>query len=258
MIDTSGSRRAVLAVIVAVVTVSGCVQGSSTNLESGFQTDYTETEFNRSGYEIYRTALEKAGNVSDYSVESENRMAMNLPLFSVSVNMTSEGSFHEENSTINTSGSMTFGAFGRSNSTEFTSSIETSGNSSELLTGIMSETNTTERPAYSREKLGITLEALQDIEIRNATPLGVNSDGEKVLRVDPNRTSLMKNSENIFEVHSPIQKSTDGKGMGKAPKLSEINAYLWIGEDNVPEKFAYYGSSGEGMVQVRSVTDYSP
>ncbi len=257
MIDTSGSRGTVLAVIVAVVTVSGCVQGSSTNLESGFQTDSTETDFNRSGSEIYTAALEKAGNVSEYSVESENKMAMNLPVFSVSVNMTSKGDFQEENSTINTSGSMTFGAFGRSNSTEFTSSVETSGNSSKISTGVMSETNATERQAYSRERLGVTLEALQEIELRNVTPLGVTGDGETVLKIQPNSTQLMKNSGNIFEVHSPVQESTDGQRMEQAPIFTEINAYLWIGEDSTPEKFAYYGSANKGALQVRSVTDYS-
>jgi len=45
--------------------------------------------------------------------------------------------------------------------------------------------------------------------------------------------------------------------MSKLESFEMAEAYLWTGrEDMIPSRFAYYGSSGNGSIQVRSVTNY--
>jgi hypothetical protein len=113
---------------------------------------------------------------------------------------------------------------------------------------------------YGRDGLGLSLEAVEEIDVEDASVLGVaNLSGEEslLLELDVNASSLMRNSEDIFEVHSLIGKSTDGEGMDEVSSFNETEAYLWADRENLaPSKFAYYGSAGEGMIQARSVTEF--
>lgn len=256
------TRITLLVLLASIVVASGCVQNSSTDLNPDFQLDYEESDFNRSGGEMYQEVMSKSANVSDYRVEADNRMAMNLPIISVSVNMTSEGVYQENSSEINSSGTLEFNIAGKSNSTDFTMQVENSGNSTMITRQLRSNNSTTAVERYSDERLGISLEALENIEVENASILGtsqLNGEESILLELEANSTSLMKNSENIFEVHSPIQESGEGgQGMEQIGSFDQSKAYLWIEEDEfTPRKFAYYGSAGNGAVQVRSVTQYN-
>lgn len=260
MIEIDNSRGALFVLLAAVVVSSGCIQGSSTNLNSDLGLDYNEVNLEESGQNIFQQSMNRADNLSEYSVESENKMALNLPGISISVNMTSDGVFSQEGSGVNTSGTMGLNFAGNSNSTEFTTSVETSENGSEVFRESMGEKNRTQEN-YSREDLGFTLEALNEIDVENASVLGVsNISGEEdiLLDLEVNSSDLMRNSEAIFEVHSIVQESTDsGEELDSSGSFNETEAYLWTDrEDRTPSKFAYYGSARNGSIQVRSVTHY--
>lgn len=254
------SRGLLFVFLTAVVISSGCIQDSSTNLNSNFGLDYSATSVNSSGMDVFQDSMSRAGNVSNYTVESDNRMAMNLPGVSISVNMTSNGVF-KDISEVNTTGSMGFSFAGNSNSTEFTTQVRSMENGSEIFRTVMDEENRSEAESYSREELGITLEALKEIGVENVSVLGISSLGGEeniLLDLDVNKSDLMRNSEQIFEVHSIVQESTDeGRGMESVKRFNETKAYLWADrEDGMPSKFAYYGSVDNGTIQVRSVTEY--
>jgi hypothetical protein len=260
MTELGNSSGAFFVLLAAVVVSSGCIQGSSTNLNPDFGLDYSEVNLEESGQNIFQQSMNRADNLSEYSVESENKMAMNLPGISISVNMTSDGVFSQEGSDVNTSGVMGLNFAGNSNSTEFTTRVRTDRNGTEVVRESMGEENRTEE-SYSREDLGFTLEALNEVDVENASVLGVsNVSGEEniLLDLEVNSSDLMRNSEAIFEVHSIVMESTDsGEGLESSTAFNETEAYLWTDrEDRTPSKFAYYGSADNGSIQVRSVTEY--
>jgi hypothetical protein len=261
MTGLGNSRGALFVLLAAVVVSSGCIQGSSTNLNPDFRLDYSEVDLEESGQNILQESLNRGDNLSEYSVESENRMALNLPGFSVSVNMTSDGVFSQESSDVNTSGVMGLNFAGDANSTEFTTRVRTSENGTEVVRESMGEENRTEEN-YSRKDLGFTLEALNEVEVENVSVLGVsNVSGEEniLLDLEVSSSDLMRNSETIFQVHSIVTESTDsGEGLESSTSFNQTEAYLWTDrEDRTPSKFAYYGSAENGSIQVRSVTEYS-
>ena len=250
MVDFDCSRSILFCVIIGVVAVSGCVQSSSTDLKSDFDLTHQDLDSDATGYELYQDSISQISTVSNYSVESDSSMAMNMPVISFSANMSSEGAFSQENYRINTSGNMNFNFAGRSNSTEFETSLVPSGNKTEIYSKIESK-NT-----------GISLEALKDVDIENASLIGsaqVNGENSTLIDLEVNSSSLVKNSEDIFEKLSLIQKSSEkGQGLSDLGGFNTSSAYLWINQDNkLPAKFAYYGSVNNGSLQVRSVTEYT-
>jgi len=254
------SSRAILVLLTTVVAASGCIQSSSTDLNPDFDLEHSEVDVNSSGMEIYQASVAES-NFSGYSVDSDNRMAMNLPVFSVAVNLTSEGLFENDSYDVNSSGTMRFGFGQNSNSTEFQTQISSDGSSSEIVKQVGSRENSTENK-YSRQDLGLTMEAFKEIKVEDASVLGVsNISGEEnlLLNLTFNESDLMRNSEKIFEAHSPVQESTDqGEDMSDAASFKESEAYLWVDrEDQSISRFAYYGSAQDGSLQVRSVTEYS-
>lgn len=236
--------------ILAVVVSSGCIQSDSRNLEPDFDLEANDTSVNSSGLEIYRASMSSAENMSDYSLESDNRMAMNLPGVSISVNMTSEGEFGESPG-VNSSGTMGFNFAGNSNSTDFSTQLVSEGQEFRRKDG---------NEGYTREELGFTLEAIDEIKVKEASVLGVtdlNGEENILLSLDVNETDLMRNSEAVFEAHSVVQESTDSQeDLGDIQDLDVAEVYLWTGQYRAPSKFAYYGSADNGTIQVRSVTEY--
>jgi len=260
MTKLGNSHGVFFMLLMAVVVSSGCIETDSTDLGSDFNLDYDRVELNSTGQSVYQDSLSRGENVSEYEVESDNRMAMKFPGVSISVNMTSEGVF-DDVSEVNTSGFMGFNFIGNSNSTEFNTMVRSTDNGSETFQRIMGKENRSEGESYGREELGITLEALNEVEVEGASVLGVsNQSGEEniLLELEVNNSDLMRNSEQIFEVHSVVRESTDsGEGMESAGSFNETKAYLWTNrEDRTPSKFAYYGSVDNGTIQVRSVTEY--
>ena len=258
MLDRINPHRLSFMLLAAVVVASGCVQNSSTNFKSDFELDYEDIELNESGQDLYQTSMSQIDNTSSYSIKADNRMAMNLPVISLSVNMSSEGVFETEASDINSSGTISLGIGGNTNSTEFSRRVQTSENG----TVITVDENSTEMEKYRMEELGVSLEALKSINVHNVSVLGItNLDGEETILMDLNVNSseLMSNSESIFEVHSPVQESAEnGQGMEEIGGFNESKVYLWIEKDSkAPSKFAYFGSANNGALQVRSVTEYS-
>jgi len=172
--------------------------------------------------------------------------------------MSSEGVFEKDSSEINSSGTLDLGLGDKSNSTTFNTNVKTSENGTVITT----DGNRTQTQKYTREKLGVSLEALKDIKVNNASVLGVtqlNGEENILLELEVNSSDLMTNSEHIFEVHSPVQESVeDGQEMNQIKSFNKSKAYLWIDRDSqIPSKFAYYGSANQDALQVRSVTEYS-
>lgn len=261
MTDFDCSRKILLFVLAAAVVASGCVQSSSTDLKSDFDLTHQDVEYDSTGYGLYQESMSHISNYSSYRSESDSSMAMNMPLISISANISSEGVFSQENYEINTSGSMTFNVAGRSNSTEFETRLVSSGNETELFREIRNGGNSTEISKIDRKKLGVSLEALEQVEVENASIIGrsqVNGENSTLLKLDTNSSSLARNSENLFEKLSVIQKSSeDGQDLSDLGGFNKSSAYLWINEnDNLPMKFAYYGSVDKGSIQVISVTEY--
>ena len=252
--------KAVLLVIAAIAAASGCLQTDTANLESDFNTTHEPAEINRSATALYQDSMSAVENTESYDVEADNRMVMNLPVFGVAVNMTSEGEFEPESSDINTTGSMRFSFGSNSNSTEFTHRVRTDGNSTVSYSGTEGDQNRTETEKYSREELGVSLESLRDIEAENASLLGeaqLNGEQTFLLELNANSTDLMESSASVFEKHSPVQESSDRQNMEELGSFDEQEVYLWISQDSfMPAKFAYYGSASQGSIQVRSVTEY--
>ena len=260
MIELDNSHGVFVVLLAAVVVSSGCIESSSTNLEPDFDLEYEDVSVNSSGNDLYRESMSRTANISDYGVDADNKMVMNLPVIGVSVNMTSNGVFEEESYEVNSTGNIKFNFGGNSNSTEFNTRISSTENGAEVEKEITGESNQTSEQ-YSREDLGVSLEALQGINAENASLLGVsNLSGEEnlLLEVNVDSSDLMRNSEKIFEVHSPIQESTEeGGDMSEVGSFNESEAYLWVDRDErTASKFAYYGSAGNGSLQVRSVTEY--
>lgn len=261
MIELNNSRGVLFVLLTAVVVSSGCIENSSTDLNSDFGLDYQDVELNSSEVNILEESMSRIDQVSEYDVKSDNKMALNLPGFSVSVNMTSNGIFSQDSSNVNTSGVMGLNFAGNSNSTEFNTRVRADGNGTEVFREAMGNENSTQEQ-YGREELGVTLEALKGIGVENASVLGVsNVSGEEniLLDLNVNSSELMRNSEYIFEVHSIVMESTDsGEGLESSTAFDQTEAYLWTDrEDRTPSKFAYYGSAEDGSIQVRSVTEYS-
>ena len=247
------SQGILLLFLSAAVVASGCVQNNSNNLNPDFDLDHEEIDFNSSGKEVYENTMSKIENVTAYRVEADNKMAMNLPIISLAVNMTSEGIHEPEKSEINNSGTIKLDFGDNSNLTRFDNQIRLTDNKS---------VNQTEEKMYSREELGISLEALKTMKVENASVLGSTQLNEKeniLLNLDVNSSDLMSNSQSIFEVHSPIQDETEEtEEMDRMGSFDKVEAYLWIDrETRTASKFAYYGSANNGSLQARSVTEYS-
>ena len=262
MVDFDCSRSILFCVIIGVVAVYGCVQSSSADLKSDFDLTHQDLDSDATGYELYQDSISQISTVSNYSVESDSSMAMNMPVISFSANMSSEGAFSQENYRINTSGNMNFNFAGRSNSTEFETSLVPSGNKTEIYRRIRNSSNSTEVSKIESKNTGISLEALKDVDIENASLIGsaqVNGENSTLIDLEVNSSSLVKNSEDIFEKLSLIQKSSEkGQGLSDLGGFNTSSAYLWINQDNkLPAKFAYYGSVNNGSLQVRSVTEYT-
>jgi|AntDeeMinimDraft_4_1070355.scaffolds.fasta_scaffold00011_54 hypothetical protein len=257
MKNFDNSNMVLFLLFAAVVVVSGCIQNSSTNLNSDFELDYEHSDIDSSGLELYENSMSEIENTT-YSVKTDNKMAMNLLVISLSVNMSSEGVFEKDSSEINSSGTLDLGLGDKSNSTTFNTNVKTSENGTVITT----DGNRTQTQKYTREKLGVSLEALKDIKVNNASVLGVtqlNGEENILLELEVNSSDLMTNSEHIFEVHSPVQESVeDGQEMNQIKSFNKSKAYLWIDRDSqIPSKFAYYGSANQDALQVRSVTEYS-
>lgn len=252
--------KAVLLVIAAIAAASGCLQTDTANLDSDFDTEHDNVEIEGSADALYQESMSAVENASSYEIEADNRMVMNLPVFGVAVNMTSEGEFEPASSDINSTGSMRFSFGGNSNSTGFMHRVRTDGNSTVSYSGTSGDRNQTETEKYSREELGVSLESLRDIEVENASLLGeAQLNGERIflLELNANSTDLMENSATVFEKHSPVQESSDRQNMEELGSFDEQEVYLWISQDSfMPAKFAYYGSASQGSIQVRSVTEY--
>ena len=260
MVRLDNSRGVLLVLLSAVVLSSGCIESSSTNLNPDFNLDVNTTSANSSGMEIYRTSMSRAGNVSTYRVEADNSMAMNLPVVGLSLNMTSKGLFEKESYDINSSGVMGFNFGEETNFTEFNTRVMSLENDTKVEKEAKDRENQT-KEQYSREDLGLSLEALEDISVENASVLGIaNHEGEEnlLLELNINSSDLIRNSEKIFEVHSPVQESAGESGdMSEAEKFDKVEAYLWAErETRNPSKFAYYGSAKNGSIQVRSETEF--
>jgi len=260
MVIEDNTTGILFVLLAAVVVSSGCIQNSSTNLNSDFDLSHRDVSLNSSGMDVYQSSMSSVSNVSDYSVDADNRMVLNLPVVSVAVNLTSEGVFEQDYYEVNSSGTLGFEFGEDSNSTEFRSRATSNGNVTTVYKQTMNEENSTEVERYSREDLGVSLESLQGIGVDDASVVGVsNLSGEENLLVNltVNGSDLVSNSEQVFEVHSLVQESTDEDQMSNLESFDTAEAYLWTGrDDRIPSKFAYYGSAGNGSIQVRSVTNY--
>ena len=262
MTNLSSSNRVLFLILSSLIIASGCVQNSSNNVKSNFNFDYQKTNMNNSGLTIHQDSISSVNNVSNYSFDAENRLAMNLPAISVTVNMTSNGVFEQDSYKMNSSGTTDFNIGGNSNPEEFETQISSQNNSTTIETMVADEVHRDENSSLNdRKRLGISMKALQKIDVRNASVLGTaNLSGEEniLLELKPNKSDLIRNSEQIFQVHSTIQDSSDeGQDMSEIDSFDKVKAYLWTGRENhMPSKFAYYGSAGNGSIQVRSVTNY--
>lgn len=253
------SRVILLGMLAAVVTVSGCIESNPTNLDSDFELNYTESDLDITGDEAYQESISAVEDTDSYSLNADNKMAMNLPVVSVSVNMTSEGVFRTNSSEINSSGIIGFDVSGNSNSTDFSSNAVTDEDS----TTITLDGNTTEYERFDREELGISMESLKTLGVEDASLLGETTiDQERLLLLDLdiNSSDLMRLSSDLFEKHSPLEESTESaedQQMEDLENFDETKAYLWLNKENyMPKKFSYYGSAGNNSVQIRSETEY--
>lgn len=244
--------------LVAVVISSGCIESERTDLKPDFNLEYSEVDLNRSGQEVYDDSMSQIDNISEYQIEADNRMAINLPVISVSANMTSEGIFEQETSEINTSGTMGLNMGGNSNITGFETWMVNSEDGTTIKTEMMGESNTTELEKYSREDISVSLEALRNLAVENASVLGVDEEEMLLLEVKFNATDLMMHSSKTFETLSPVQESVeDGRGIEESGSFDDLEAYLWAERESLsPSKFAYYGSADNGSLQIRSVTSF--
>jgi len=260
MIYKDNTSIVLFVLLVAVVISSGCIENSSTSLDSDFDLDHREISVNSSGQEIYSESMSQVSEISNYSVDADNRMAMNLPVVSVTVNLTSNGIFEQDSYRVNSSGSLGINFGGNSNSTDFETQVTSGDNTTTVYKQTENQESSSEVEIYSREDLGVSLESLQEISIEDASVLGVsNLSGEENLLVNltVNGSDLVSNSEQVFEVHSLVQESTEEDQMSNLETFDTAQAYLWTGrDDRIPSKFAYYGSAGNGSIQVRSVTNY--
>jgi len=84
MKNFDNSNMVLFLLFAAVVVVSGCIQNSSTNLNSDFELDYEHSDIDSSGLELYENSMSEIENTT-YSVKTDNKMAMNLLVISLSV-----------------------------------------------------------------------------------------------------------------------------------------------------------------------------
>lgn len=245
------NRIALIALITLTIIASGCISSSSASLDQNFDTEASPVELNRTGDSILEEAFNE--RPENYSVDAKTEVLFNTPITSVRLTLSSNGSFDAEFSNVKTYTKMDLGGVNESEDEQPVKTVITDGNTSEVE--ILAGGNKTEKTleAYTIEELGISMEALEQIEVKDTELLGVTGDDDSQLLLEPDvdRSDLVENYKDIMEVHA----FSDEESMENDESISKFNrteAYAWVNRDSMDlERYSYFGSASEGNIQVR-------
>ncbi len=290
--------KSVFALIALALIASGCISGGSADLNGDFNIETESVDVNVTGENLLEEGISKLAE-NRYSVRSSMKTVFNTPITSARLNLTTRGEVSEpeptpyssypmpepytnftsttamgigiaqgENSTKTTNKTV----ITQGNVTEVTVSAETSGNeenitveekNSEISVGPDHAEITETKDAYSRDELGVSAEAIQEIRIQEVEILGENKDDSSqiILKLETNGSDLLRNYAEIMEVHG-VNNSESTQGTGEIGEDSEsqeyaslnrTKTYAWINQETGRlDRFAYYVSAPGGILQVRT------
>lgn len=247
------NKISLTALIAATVIVSGCISTSSASLSDDFDTEASPVDLNRSGDSILEEAFSE--RPENYSVDAETEVLFYTPITSVRLTLSSNGSFDAEFSNVETYTKMDIGGLNESESEEQpVKTVITDGDTSRVE--ILAGGNETEEvlEAYTREELGISMEALEQINVEDAELLGTTGEDDSQLLLEPDVDSsdLVDNYEDIMEVNAISSEESSTRNSESISKFNQSEAYAWVNKDTLNlERYSYFGSAAEGNVQVR-------
>jgi len=247
----SGRRPLAVTLFVFVVVSSGCISNSSENLDQSFETDTTPVELNQSGEELLQDSFKQ--NYSSYDVDAKSQLLLNTPVSALTMNLSTNGSFRPDSSELVTKTKIGLGAFSDVNESEFpVKNITTSGNTSRVtITGEESSSKTVE--AFMREEMGLSIEALREIEVEDSELLGATGedDDQLLVEVDADSEDLVENYEDILTVNSVSDEETQDSSED-IESFNRSKTYAWVDRtDRALERYSYFGSDAEGNLQFR-------
>jgi|APHM01.1.fsa_nt_gi hypothetical protein len=135
--------------------------------------------------------------------------------------------------------------------------VDTTENTSKVSVLTEEENNQETVGAYNREELGISLEAFEEINIQDAELLGVTgqNNSQLLLELEANDSELANNYASIFELHAVNEEEEGESSMesqGDFESFNQTEAYAWVDrQDRSLERYSYFGSNGDGAIQVR-------
>ena len=243
-------KLAVFVLFSAVVLTSGCVSNSSANLDKDFNVETTPVDINYTKENIAEQAFTTEGT---YNVSADTKTLFNTPVTAFKVNLTSRGDFRESTSNVSTTSKFEFGSLSNMNQSVWpVKTLQTDANATEITVTNESGSTTETVEPFSREELGLSIEAFDKIGLQEIDLLGENSEGALVFDVDANRSDLADNYARIFSTHAVNSEQDTEMQPDDVSGFNDTESYLWVdGEDRGLERFAYYGSAADGNVQVR-------
>ena len=244
-----------LSLLALTIVASGCVSNSSTNLNQDFSTETTPVELNQSGESILDQAFSQ--KPENYSVDSKTQVLFNTPVTSFRINLSSEGDFRPETSNIMSTTKIGLGGLSGDEAQEWpVKTVKTSGNTSKVA--VSSEDNSTQRTvdSYNRTELGLSIEAFEDIGVKETELLGATGENQSqlLLELNSSESELASNYASIFEVHAVNEEEEDASSQTheELDSFNQTEVYVWIDrEDRDLERFSYFGSNEDGALQVR-------
>lgn len=248
-------RFVMLSALALTLVASGCVSNSSANLNQDFDTETSSVDLNQTGESILNEAFSQQRE--NYTVNSKTQVLFNTPVTSFRINLSSDGNFVAGSSSITSTTKIGVGGLSDSEKQEWPAkTIETSGNTSTVT--VSAEENKTQETvsSYNRTELGISIEALTEIEAEESELLGATGQNNSKLLIELNGrdSELANNYASIFELHA-VNEEEEGKSAMQTQEFDSFNqtkAYAWIDrQDRNLERLSYFGSNGDGALQVR-------
>lgn len=245
---------AVTAILVLVVFASGCVSSSSASLDQDFDTEAVPADTNRTGESLLNETF--SGETGEYDVNSKTRLLFNTPVTSIRMNLSSEGEFRTKSSEVRTVTRIGLGLTNASESPEWPEkTVRTEGNRSEITVRSGENTTTRTAEAYSREELGISMEAFESIDARDVELLGASGENSSllILKIDAESSDLVENYKTIMEAHAVNEESSSMEQEDRGfSGFNRSKTYAWIDRGDMSlERYSYFGSTAGGTAQVR-------
>lgn len=249
-----------LTLIALTIVASGCISNSSANLNQDFDGEYTPIDMNVSGDSLLNETF--SSTPQDYDMSSKTQLLFNTPVTSFRLNLTSNGVFQQNMTEVNTTTKIGLGAIdGEDNSEWPQKSIKTSGNTSKIT--VNSEDNQSSKTvdAISNEDLGLSIEALKQIDYSNVEVLGATREKQSgiVLEIEADNADLAENYESIFKNHAVNEEeSSSMEDEEEISKFNKSKTYAVIDRDTKNlESYSYFGSAANGSLQVRVDTEFN-